>query len=283
MSLTNRYPDSRQILWVALLALPLVHFAVWPLARILSARAGLALAELSVTAVMAFFLRRRRLPAEEVLLLNAVPLATLVVAGLTALAASLVIAEVDLLQLDLLAALGWELPPVVQRAQLEVQLARDLPGLLAAVLTVAILPGICEELFFRGFAFSGLYAHHGPGVAVSGSAALFAAAHMNPWQFTALLLFGLFLGLLVFWTHSIYPAILAHLVNNGMSLIATNLRAYHGLEILNPHLHLPGALTVLAAGLAAAGLWWLSRQPAVMPLPPSPDPALRGPGSSGPG
>lgn len=283
MSLTNRYPDLRQILWVALLALPLVHFAVWPLARVLSARAGLALAELAVTAVMALFLRRRRLPAEEVLLLNAVRPATLVVAGLTALAASLVIAEVDLLQLDLLAALGWELPAAVQRAQLEVQVALDLPGLLAAVLAVVILPGICEELFFRGFAFSGLYAHRGPAMAIAGSAALFAAAHMNPWQFIALLLFGLFLGLLVFWTHSIYPAILAHVVNNGVSLLATNLHAYHGLEILNPHLHLPVALTALAVALAVAGLWWLSRQPAVMPLPPSPDPAPCGPGSPGPG
>jgi membrane protease YdiL (CAAX protease family) len=267
MPLTGRYPGLRQILWVALLALPLVHFAVWPLARVFSARAGLALAELAVAAVMMHFLRRRRMSAEDVLLLNAVPPATLVVAGLTALAASLVVAEVDLLLRDLLAGLGWDLPPVVQRAMLEIQLAQDLPSLLAAVLAVAFLPGICEELFFRGFVFSGLHVHHGPGVAVIGSATLFAAAHMNPWQFAALLLFGVFLGLLVSWTHSIYPAILAHVVNNGVSLATTNLRAYQGLELFNPHRHLPAALTAAALALAAAGLWWLSRQPALMPLP----------------
>ena len=101
---------------------------------------------------------------------------------------------------------------------------------------------------------------------LGGSALLFAISHFNPWQLLPLFLFGLFLGALVYWTHSIYPAMLAHAVNNLASITGVNLRTYLGLDGLGPSQHLPMPLALLAGLVLLGGLLLLSRQPAIMPL-----------------
>lgn len=263
----NQYPKLGQILRLALPVLLLAQFLVWPLVGLHSPRAGLIAAELIIVWFMVLFIRRRRLIFEDILLLNATPITTLIIVAVTAVGASLTIAEFDLFWAHLLAELDLELPLSIQRSLLEIQVVRSLPELLLGLLAIALAPALCEELFFRGFAFTGLYAHYGPRMAVPGTALLFALAHFNPWQLPALLLFGLFLGLLAYWTHSIYPAILAHLINNLISFAEVNLRAHLGLEELAPFHHLPLPLVLLSLLILAGGLFLLRRQPTIIPLP----------------
>ena len=150
---------------------------------------------------------------------------------------------------------------------MELQIIRslaDAPGGLAALV---LFPALCEEPFVRGFVLTGLYAHYGPRWALLGSSVFFAVSHFNPWQFLPLLVFGLFLGALVHWTHSIYPAILAHAINNLASVAGINLRTYWGLEEdFGPSQHLPLHLALLALLALLAGLFLLRRQPPIMPL-----------------
>ena len=226
---------------------------------------------------MALFIRRNRMLPENLLLFNATPLSTLIATAVTALCASLLISDFDLLFSKLLDFLDLRLPLAMQRTLLEIQLVRDLPGLVLVLAAVILAPGLCEELFFRGLVFTGLYVHHGPRAAVLGSALLFALVHFRPWQLPALFLFGLFLAVLVYWTHSIYPAILAHVVNNLASAASVNLKVYLGSETLGLDHFLPLPVTVLSLVILVAGLRFLCRRPPLLPLhppPPSAQPRL---------
>jgi membrane protease YdiL (CAAX protease family) len=263
----SRYPSLGQILRVGIPALLLAQVLSWSLVSLNSTRLGFIAAELTILWFMIVFIRRKRFVPEDLLLLNATPVPTLIITCITAVGASLTIAEFDLLFLQLLQMLDLRAPLSLQRSLLEIQLVRTLPELALGLLTVVLSPGVCEELFFRGFVFTGLYVHHGPSTALAGSTLLFAAAHFNPWQLPALLAFGLFLCALVYITHSIYPAILAHVINNLLSVVQVNLRAYVGLDLFNPHQHLPLSLTVLAGALLLGGILLLRRQLTIMPLP----------------
>ena len=260
------YPRFSQVLRVALPALLLAHFVVWPAVGLLSLHAGIIAAECTLLWFVAFYIRRQRLIAEDLLLLNATPTATLLLTIPVAVCCSLVIAEFDLYLAQLLGRIDLSMPLSFQKTLLEIQVVRGLADIPKGLVTIVLVPVICEEPLFRGLVFTSLYAHCGPRWALGGSALLFAVSHFNPWQLIPLFLFGLFLGALVYWTHSIYPVILAHAVNNLASITGVNLRTYLGLDGLGPSQHLPVPLVLLAGLALLAGLLVLSRQPAVMPL-----------------
>ena len=275
----NHYPTPRQVLRLVLFAAFLAPLLVGQVVGLYSQQLGLLAAELSIVWLMALFIRRHRMVPEDLLLLNATPLSALLASAVTALCASLLIADFDLLCSKLLNFLDLHLPLAMQRAFLEIQLVRDLPDLFLVLATVVLAPGLCEELFFRGLVFTGLYIHRGPRTAVLGTAVLFALVHLRPWQLPALFLFGFFLAALVYWTHSIYPAILAHIINNLVSVGSVNLRIYLESETLGGDHFLPLPVTALALVILIAGLRFLRRLPPLLPLHPPLSPAEPRPGS----
>lgn len=82
----------------------------------------------------------------------------------------------------------------------------------------AIVPGICEELAFRGLIQTGLRRSFGTNHAIIWGGAMFAVLHLNPWNFVGLWTFGALLGYLRERTGSIYPSIAAHVANNSLAL-----------------------------------------------------------------
>ena len=257
------YPRLAQIFYTVLPALLLAQFVVWPIVGLSFPHAGIIAAECTLLCFAALHIRRHRLITEDLLLLNATPLATLLLTIPVAICCSLVITEFDLY---LAGVLEIAMPISFQKNLLELQIVRslaDAPGGLAALVLV---PALCEEPFFRGFVLTGLYAHYGARWALGGSALLFAASRLNPWQFLPLLLFGLFLGALIHWTHSIYPAILAHALNNLVSMPGVNLQTHWGLDSIGPNQHLPIPLALVAALILLIGLLLLSRQTPVIPF-----------------
>jgi membrane protease YdiL (CAAX protease family) len=263
------------VILLCTVAAPVMQLLVAPLLGDRSPWFGLALTELFLLWLALLAVRRRGWLTEDLFLLNAVPAAALVAAPLAAFGAALLASALDAAVGGGLRALDLGPPAGLGRALLEVQLITDLPSALTVVVTVVLLPAVCEEAFFRGFVFTGLRYHRGPRAAVAGSALLFALAHFNPWQLPALLLLGLFLGWLVHHTHSLYPAMAAHAVNNGLSVLAVNVRAHSGADPLGalqaPH----PALLGLAAAALVAGILWLRQQQPLMPIlspwaPPAP-------------
>ena len=96
------------------------------------------------------------------------------------------------------------------------------PG-LAAVFTfqaLAVVTPVTEEVFFRGFVFSGLVPRLGVGWAMVASAMIFSLAHLLAGVGVLIPIFVT--GLLLVWlyhrTGSLWPSIVAHAGQNGLAL-----------------------------------------------------------------
>ena len=96
------------------------------------------------------------------------------------------------------------------------------PG--AAVLftfqAVAVVTPLTEEVFFRGFVFSGLTPRFGVGKAMVVSAAIFSAFHIFAGVGVLIPVFvtGLLLSLLYHKTGSLWPCVLAHAAQNALAV-----------------------------------------------------------------
>jgi membrane protease YdiL (CAAX protease family) len=116
-----------------------------------------------------------------------------------------------------------------------------------------VLPGVAEELFFRGFLGRGLVARHGFLLGLLFSSVLFGVAHMNPPQIVATGLLGCGFHLVFLSSKSLVAPMLAHALNNGMAF--TLMKYGQEIKLSVPGLtddgHVP--LTIAAAGLAATG------------------------------
>jgi uncharacterized protein len=138
---------------------------------------------------------------------------------------------------------------------------------LAAIAT--FLAPACEEIAFRGYVQTTLALRRGPAAAVVGAAVLFALLHMNPVLFPALVVLGALFGWLAWRAGSIWPAVLAHAVNNGIS----SALALAGSVKESEAPPLSAALEVMALG-GAALLALAAAYRAVTPEPPPPAGAL---------
>lgn len=82
---------------------------------------------------------------------------------------------------------------------------------------IALLPGICEEVMFRGFIFR-FFENRNKWYAIWISAALFALFHLDPYRFIPVLFLGFLLGWLLYKTKSIFPSMLSHTINNATAI-----------------------------------------------------------------
>lgn len=87
-----------------------------------------------------------------------------------------------------------------------------------AILHGAVLPGIAEELAFRGVVLTALCAVFRERTAVLVSAMLFAIIHVSPIGFIHLTLLGVLLGAARLRTGSLWPCIAIHIAYNALVL-----------------------------------------------------------------
>ncbi|NME68877.1 CPBP family intramembrane glutamic endopeptidase [Flammeovirga aprica] len=99
---------------------------------------------------------------------------------------------------------------------------QSFPEFIVGFFVIAILAGIGEELLFRGYIqgyLEGMFrnAH----VAIWVSAFIFSAIHMQFYGFFVRMFLGVLLGYLFLWSgRSLYPAMLAHITNNAITVIS---------------------------------------------------------------
>ncbi len=85
---------------------------------------------------------------------------------------------------------------------------------------VSILPGIGEELVFRGMIQTELQRAVGnPHLGIWLAAVFFSAFHMQFFGFFTRMLIGALLGYLYFWSGNLWVPIVAHMLNNGLQLL----------------------------------------------------------------
>lgn len=92
--------------------------------------------------------------------------------------------------------------------------------LIIALLVIAILPGIGEEVLFRGVLQRNLIRWTGNiHVGIWLAAALFSAIHVQFYGFVPRMLLGALFGYLYVWAGNIWVPILAHFINNGFTVL----------------------------------------------------------------
>lgn len=88
------------------------------------------------------------------------------------------------------------------------------------LLVVALLPAVCEEMMFRGYIFASVRAKFKPAAAIIFVAIAFGVYHMSLARFFVTALLGASLSVVVYYTGSIFPAMLMHCANNAFSVIS---------------------------------------------------------------
>ena len=162
---------------------------------------------------------------------------------------------------------GWLFPipeaALEQYAQLTDSTTRPLWELL---LLVAVLPGICEEIAFRGVLLHGLRQRLRPLWACLLVGVIFAAFHIDLVRLLGTAVLGVLLAGLTLHTRSIYPAMLWHILNNGTAIVAAYFEL--PLESIDVAVYGPAVL------VSALCLLWIWRQgaPTVAAASPSDDP-----------
>ena len=84
---------------------------------------------------------------------------------------------------------------------------------------LALVPGVCEELLFRGYVQREFERWGGAATGVGLSGLLFGLYHLRPTQLLPLVVLGLYLAYITWRTGSVWPAVLVHIVHNGLAVI----------------------------------------------------------------
>ncbi len=91
-------------------------------------------------------------------------------------------------------------------------------NLVLQFITIAIVPGFCEEFLFRGVILSNLMPY-GKSTAIVISALCFGLMHGNFMQFLYATAAGIVLGAVYVLTDSIWPSTFIHIINNALSIL----------------------------------------------------------------
>jgi membrane protease YdiL (CAAX protease family) len=97
---------------------------------------------------------------------------------------------------------------------------RTRSGFVLAAIVVAVLAPIGEEVFFRGFLYSGLKKRWGVTAGIVASAGIFAVFHITPLLYLPMFLIGATLAIVFEYRGSLAPNILLHALNNLVALLA---------------------------------------------------------------
>lgn len=91
---------------------------------------------------------------------------------------------------------------------------------LVAILAVAIVPAIAEELVFRGL-IQNLFTRvlKNPHLSICITGFVFSAIHLQFFGFLPRMLLGVLFGYLYYWSGKLSIAIIGHFVNNGLALL----------------------------------------------------------------
>ncbi len=109
------------------------------------------------------------------------------------------------------------------------------PLYLLAILLMAVIPAICEELLFRGVILQGLRSRFGDWASIALSALMFALMHGNLQQFVYPFILGGIMGWLVLRTGSLVSSMLVHFINNFLVVTFAFIQNLTGFSLALPN------------------------------------------------
>jgi uncharacterized protein len=116
----------------------------------------------------------------------------------------------------------WMLQKERELGQLTIFMTQfdSLGQFLIGLVVIALLPGVGEELCFRGILqplFSQITKNHHVGIWIT--AILFSAVHLQFYGFFPRMFLGALFGYLYFYSQNLYFAMIAHFFNNALTLL----------------------------------------------------------------
>ncbi len=145
--------------------------------------------------------------------------------------------------------------------------------LVLIVISLGLIPGICEEIFFRGLLLSAVRRQLRAGGAVLATAVAFGLFHVvlaggaAPSRFLPSLLMGLLLGWITLRTRSILPAMLLHATHNSLLLTVVRYRGELSSWTVGQAdaSHLPASWLAASAVAVALGIALIVRSTPTVP------------------
>ncbi|PSQ81482.1 MAG: CPBP family intramembrane metalloprotease domain-containing protein [Bacteroidetes bacterium QS_1_63_11] len=133
-----------------------------------------------------------------------------------------------------LAELNQQLPlpetvRLMEQSQLELirNVLESNMRLISNVAMLALVPGICEELLFRGYAQRQFERAVGPVGGILLAGVLFGVYHLRPSQLLPLTALGLYMAYLVWRTGSLLSAMAVHVAHNGLAVVGARYAESH--------------------------------------------------------
>ena len=125
------------------------------------------------------------------------------------------------------------------------------------VFHIGLVPAICEEVMYRGYVQRAFEKSWGIVAAILISGAIFGAYHLQISNFLPLATLGVFLAYLTYISDSLIPAMVAHFVNNGGQVIASNFYPEMLDQKVTPEMDIPVIMVLLSVGATVALLYYL--------------------------
>ncbi len=123
-------------------------------------------------------------------------------------------------------------------------------SLFGALVSVAVLPAIAEELLFRGVLARSLASRHAL-LAIGVSATVFSTYHLDPVQIVGTFPLAVALGTLAVRSGSILPGMLAHFFNNAVVIVLIHVDAPRVIGVFDQH---PTSVLITTLVMVLAGL-----------------------------
>ena len=98
--------------------------------------------------------------------------------------------------------------------------ASSIPELLFVIVVVAAVPALVEEFMFRGLIQRAFERVMSPLVAAVFAGTIFGLFHLNPFDAVALIVLGVYFGVLRHRSHTLLLPMAAHFLNNLLSVLA---------------------------------------------------------------
>jgi membrane protease YdiL (CAAX protease family) len=87
------------------------------------------------------------------------------------------------------------------------------------IITISIIPAICEEVMFRGYIQRSFGFKFKPHIAALFTALFFALYHFNPYGLIPLAIIGFYLGFAAYSSQSLVIPIVLHFLNNFFAVM----------------------------------------------------------------
>lgn len=131
----------------------------------------------------------------------------------------------------------------------------SLPRYIISLFIIALLPGIFEETFFRGGIQNFLTRwFKGPWVAIILTSIIFSLIHLSYYGFIVRFALGIILGLIFYYSGSLWLSILFHFLFNGAQVTVLYAMNIKGIKVKDIEKKMPDMTGIISFGMGIVAL-----------------------------